>query len=66
MAHFELKERFVSKKRTALDGKVWWCVWDKESENWSTFTCHNMYSRKVECDCAIAFWNGYGGAKLFK
>ena len=39
-------ERFVPIKRTAIDGKVWWVVWDNKANNYSSFTCHRKYETK--------------------
>lgn len=45
--------RFVPKQRTALDGKVWWCVYDTKENKWSTMTCHGKYKTKKDCLWAI-------------
>ena len=42
-------ERFVPAKRTAIDGKVWWCVFDTERGQFSHYTCHVKYKRKKDC-----------------
>ena len=39
-------ERFEAKKRTALDGKTWWCIYDNHLNSWSTFLCHGKYKTK--------------------
>ena len=49
--------RFVPLKRTALDGKVWWCVWDEEKDQWSTYVCHGKYKTKREAQYAIDKYN---------
>lgn len=41
-------KRFKPAKHTALDGRVWWCVWDTERKCWSTFTCHGKYKRRSD------------------
>lgn len=46
-------ERFEARKRTALDGRVWWCVYDKERHAWSTFLCHGRYKTRKACEQAI-------------
>lgn len=28
------KARFVPSKRTALDGRVWWCIFDKKEQRY--------------------------------
>lgn len=42
-------ERFVPAKRRAIDGKVWWCVFDTERGQFSTYTCFGKYKRKKDC-----------------
>lgn len=37
------------RKRTALDGKFWWCVFDTDTMSWSTLTCFGKYKTKVAC-----------------
>ena len=46
-------ERFEARKRTALDGRVWWCVYDNERHAWSTFLCHGRYKTRKACEQAI-------------
>lgn len=41
------------RKRTALDGKVWWCVFDTNEMKWSTLICFGKYRLKKECQFAI-------------
>lgn len=41
-----MNTRFAAKKRTAIDGKTWWCIWDSERRTWSTYTCHGQYRTK--------------------
>ena len=50
-------ERFEARKRTALDGLLWWCVWDKARHNWSTFLVHGKYRRKKDAEYAISTAN---------
>lgn len=45
--------RFIAKKRTALDGKVWWCVWDTKRNGWSTYLYHSRYKTKRDAEIAI-------------
>lgn len=54
-------ERFIPMKRTALDGKVWWCVFDTKRMNYSTFTCHGKYKTKKLCKFYIDFYNSLRG-----
>lgn len=44
------------RKRTALDGKVWWCVFDTNKHSWSTLTCFGKYKTKRECKMRIDFY----------
>lgn len=44
------------RKRTALDGKVWWCVFDTDKMEWSTIL-FDKYKLKRDCQYAIDRWN---------
>ena len=48
--------RFVPMKRTAIDGREWWCVYDLEREDWTNSTVLGgaRWKMKVECARAIA------------
>lgn len=52
---YPLEERFVPVKRIAMDGKVWWVVYDKQRQSYSQFTNHGKY--KTESDCLYAIKN---------
>lgn len=41
------------RKRTALDNKVWWCVFDTDSMKWSNLVCFGKYKTKYDCQYAI-------------
>lgn len=41
------------RKRTAIDGRVWWCVFDTDSMNWSTLIVFGKYKLKRDCQYAI-------------
>lgn len=41
------------RKRTALDGKTWWCVFDTDSMKWSTLIVFGKYKLKRDCQYAI-------------
>lgn len=41
------------RKRIALDGKTWWCVFDADTMKWSTLTCFGKYAKKKDCQLAI-------------
>ena len=47
--------RFIPQKRIALDGKIWWCVYDMKRKSFSTYTCHGKYTTKTNCQLAIDF-----------
>ena len=32
--------RFCPKKRTAIDGCVWWCIFDNQRNEWSKYIFH--------------------------
>lgn len=49
----ENNDRFVPKKRTALDGKTYWCVYDTSKNNWSSYTCHGKYKTREDCQYDI-------------
>ena len=49
-----MAERFVPKERTALDGKVWWCIYDNKHNCWATFVGFGKYKRKKDALIAIA------------
>lgn len=48
-----MNNRFEPRKRTALDGKVWWCVYDAKENRWSTYLYHGKYRTKKDCIYAI-------------
>lgn len=54
-------DRFKAVKRTAMDGKIWWVVWDKARKEYSALVCFGRYRRKKDCDHAIRH---YGGREL--
>lgn len=41
------------RKRTAIDGKTWWCVFDTDSMKWSTLVVFGRYKLKRDCKYAI-------------
>jgi hypothetical protein len=45
------------RKRTSLDGKTWWCVFDTTENKWCTYTCFCNYQTKKACQAAIDFYN---------
>ena len=51
--------RFEPRKRTALDDKIWWCIYDTKEKRWSSYLCHGKYKKKKDAEIAIVF--GCGG-----
>ena len=47
------------RKRTALDGKTWWCVFDTDKMQWSTLIVFGKYKLKRDCQYAINSYNGF-------
>ena len=45
------------RKRTALDGKTWWCVFDIDTMKWSTIALFGRYKTKKDCQIAIDSYN---------
>lgn len=45
------------RKRIALDGKTWWCVFDTDTMKWSTIILFGKYKRKRDCQFAIDKYN---------
>ena len=50
------KNMLEPRKRTALDGKAYWCVFDTNKGSWSTLTCFGKYARKKDCQRDIDFY----------
>lgn len=46
-------DKFIPMKRTAIDEKVWWCVYDTEERKFSALLCFGKYRTKKDCQCAI-------------
>lgn len=45
------------RKRTALDGTVWWCVFDTDTMYWSMVFMFKKYPTKFACQQAIMrYW----------
>lgn len=61
MVYYPRSCRYMPRKRTALDGKVWWCVFDLVNMQWSKQHYHYKYRTKKECQNAINShkWNQY-------
>ena len=46
------------RKRTAIDGKIWWVVYDTDLKKYSTLICFCKYRTKSACQIAIDYYNG--------
>lgn len=46
-------DKFIPMKRTALDGKIWWCVYDTDTHEFLTLLCFGKYRTKKDCQYAI-------------
>ena len=45
-----------ARKRTAIDGKVWWCVFDTDKMTWSKLIVFKKYKLKRDCQLAIDYY----------
>ena len=50
--------RYKAARRRALDGVLWWCVYDLENHRWSTDLRHGKYRTKKEAEYAISRTEG--------
>ena len=48
-----------ARKRTGLDGKFWWCVFDTDKMQWSTLIVFDKYRLKRDCQYAIDRYNNF-------
>ena len=46
-------ERYEPRKRTAIDGRVWWYVYDTIENRYSNLLRFAKYRTKKECQTAI-------------
>lgn len=44
---------YEPRKRTAIDGKTWWVVFDTETRKYSNSLCFGRYKTKKACQIAI-------------
>ena len=58
IAFYKEESQFEPRQRTAVDGKVWWVVYDKSSQQYSTLLCFGRYKTKKECENAIRLQKG--------
>lgn len=48
-----------ARKRTGVDGKTWWYVFDTDEMKWSTLIIFDKYKLKRECQYAIDRYNSF-------
>lgn len=53
-------ERFTPIKRRALDGRLWWCIYDNERHAWSTYTAHGKYKTRKAARDRVELAAAYG------
>ena len=58
IAFYKEESQFEPRQRTAVDGKVWWVVYDKSSQQYSTLLCFGRYKTKKACENAIRLQKG--------
>ena len=46
-------KRYEARKRTAIDGRAWWCAYDTLENKYSSLLCFAKYRTKKECQTAI-------------
>ena len=49
-------DELIPRKRTAIDGKTWWCVYNIVKGDWSTYTCFGRYKTEKSCWYAIKYY----------
>ena len=50
------KSRFIAKKRIAVDGVQWWCIWDNlENKFPALYGLRGKYKTKKTCLAAINY-----------
>ena len=52
---YKKESRFEPRQRTSLDGKVWWVVYDRYKQEFSSLTCFGKYKTKKDCQWAIDY-----------
>ena len=53
IAFYKEESPFEPRQRIALDGKVWWMVYNRYKQEFSTLTCFGEYKTKKDCQLAI-------------
>lgn len=53
-AAYRAQDRFLADKRIALDGKEWWCAWDRQNMSYSGIEgLRGKHRTQYECKVAI-------------
>lgn len=47
--------RFIPTLREALDGKLWWCVYDTKRKEFCRLFCFGKYKTRKACQSQIDF-----------
>ena len=53
---YKEESRFEPRQRTAINGKVWWVVYDRYKQEFSSLTCFGQYKKKKDCQWAIDYY----------
>ena len=51
--------RYEPRQRTALDGKVWWCIWDNKEGEWSKLFYFGKYKTKRDALIGIKYYQKF-------
>ena len=54
-------KRYEPRKRMAVDGRSWWCVYDTLENKYSNLMCFSKYRTKKDCKIAIILAGFNGG-----
>lgn len=53
------KENFKPVQREAIDGKIWWVVYDIKKKDFSALSCFGKYRTKKACQWDIDYFCFY-------
>ena len=51
----DMKKRYEPRKRTAIDGRVWWCIFDNARGEWSTLVFFGRYKTRKDAQFYIDY-----------
>lgn len=58
--------RLIPSRRTAIDGRTWWCVYDLKSREYSGITYFGKYKTRRACEYAIQrLWETVRDGRLY-